>query len=304
MVVEEKTFEVLARNLIPHKFVYYAPKSLREAIELFSEKQGSKVIAGGQSLLTIMKLRLVRPSALVDISGLMDELSYVQDRGKYLAVGGLVTHDEAERNDTIRENFPILHDSISKIADQQIRNLGTVGGAVCAGDPAGDLPVALRTIKADFVLQGRNGNRILPSEDFLVGAYKTAANADEILTEIRLPYLPPRSGSASLRHSLRENDFAIMIVGTVLALDGGGICSEARIGIAPAGPIPSRATAAEKCLIGKKLDDEVIYAAGEKAVEGANPREDINGSRDYKLHLIKVLTKRSLKLALSRIKQD
>jgi carbon-monoxide dehydrogenase medium subunit len=287
--------------MIPKKFDYYAPTSINEAIQLLSENEEAKVLAGGQSLLGLMKLRLTAPTALVDISKLRD-LSYVREDGNYLVIGALTTHDTIEHSPTIKENFTILHEAASKIGDQQTRNLGTIGGSACHADPAADLPTALRVLDAEFVIQGKKGERVVPASDFFVDMFTTAVGHDEVLTEIRLPYLPPKSGSAYIKHALREHDFAIVIAGTVLTVRDGNVCKDVRIGLGATGPTPLRAASAEQYLKDKTFDDKAIVQAAEKASEGVNPPSDLHGSKEYRLAMIKIATKRSLKLALSRVK--
>jgi aerobic carbon-monoxide dehydrogenase medium subunit len=289
--------------MVPKKFKYYAPETLNEAINLLNENEDAKILAGGQSLLALMKLRLAGPPVLVDVQKLSLDFSYVRVQGDLLAIGALTTHDTVERNQTIKDKFAILNDAVIKIGDQQIRNIGTIGGSACHGDPAADLPVVLLALNAEIVLVGKTGQRIVSARNFFVDVFTTAVKRDEILTEIRLPFLPPRSGSSCIKHSLRESDFAIMIAGTVLTLGEDTVCKEARICIAPAGPTPIRANSAEQYLRGKTLDEKIISEAAEKATEGADPPSDINGSRGYRLEMIKVLTRRSLELALSRIKE-
>jgi len=287
--------------MIPKKFDYYAPTSLNEAIQLLSENGEAKVLAGGQSLLNLMKMRLASPNALVDISKIPD-LSYIREEGDHLAIGALTTHDTIEHSLAIKEKFTILNEAVSKIGDQQIRNQGTIGGSACHADAAGDLTTVLRVVDAQFVIQGKKGERVVPAQDFFVDIFATAVGHDEVLTEIRLPYLPPKSGSAYLKHSLREHDPAIVNVGTVLTVGDRNACKDLRIGLGAAGSTPLRATSAEQHLRGKTFDDKTIVEAAEKATEGADPPSDVHGSREYRLEMIKVLTRRSLKIALSRVK--
>ena len=287
--------------MTPKKFDYYAPTSLNEALTLLHEKEESKVLAGGQSLLALMKLRLAAPAALVDISKLQD-LSYIRDEKDHLAIGSLTIHDLVEHSKVIREKFTLLNDAASKIGDQQIRNKGTVGGSCCHADPAADLPTALTAADARFVIQGRSGQRVVPATDFFVDLFQTAVGHDEVLTEIRLPYLPARSGSAYIKHSRREGDFAITSVGTVVTVGDGNVCKDVRFALGAVGPTPLRAKKTEDYLKGKTLDDKTIQEASEFANEGADPPSDMHGSRDYRLEMIKVFTRRTLKLALSRVK--
>ena len=286
--------------MIPKKFNYFAPTSLDEAVRFLSEDSEAKVLAGGQSLLVLMKLRLAAPSSLVDITKLPG-LSYVRDQGDYFAIGALTTHDEVEQDRAIKENFTLLNDAVSRIGDQQVRNRGTIGGSACHADPAADLPTALLVADARFVIRGRSGERVIPARDFFVDMFVTAVGHDEILTGVRLPHLPPRSASAYTKQSLRESDSASAAVGVVVTLKGDAMCEDLRIGIGGAGPIPLRSTSAESYLRGRKLDETKIAEASERAVEGADPPPDVHGSKQYKLEMIKVLTRRSLNLALSRV---
>jgi aerobic carbon-monoxide dehydrogenase medium subunit len=288
--------------MIPKKFDYYSPGSLQEAIRLLRQNGEAKVLAGGQSLLPLMKLRLAAPTALVDISKLRD-LSYIRDDGDHLAIGALVTHDAVERDGTIEDRFTLINDAVARIGDQQVRNLGTIGGSVCHADPAADLPTALLVADTRFVMEGEDGKRTVPARDFFVDFFSTAVGHDEILTELQVPHLPRGSGSAYIKHGLREADFAIANVGTIVTMEEDGKkCREARIGLGSAGPTPLRAASAEQYLKGRPLDEATIAEAAERVIEGANPSSDVHGSREYRLKMIKVLTRRSLGLALSRVR--
>lgn len=285
--------------MIPKKFDYYAPASLDEAIRFLHENEEAKILAGGQSLLPLMKLRLASPTAIVDISKLRD-LAYVRDKGDYLAIGALTTHDTLENDKSVKERFSLINDAVVRIGDQQVRNLGTIGGSACHADPAADIPTALLVTDARFVIEGKNGTRVVPARDFFVDFFTTAVGHGEILTEVRVPYLSQKSASAYVKHSLRESDFGIAMVGTVVTLEDGNSCRDVRIGIGAAGPTPLRATPAEQYLKGKILDEATIVETAERAVEGASPPSDVHGSKQYRLRIIKALTKRSLRLALSR----
>jgi len=285
--------------MIPKPFDYYAPASLDEAIRLLGENEEAKVLAGGQSLLPMMKLRLAAPAALVDISRLPG-LSYVREESDHLAVGALTTHDAIERDPLIRKRFSIITDAVERIGDQQVRNLGTIGGSACHGDPASDLPTALLALDARFVLRGPTGERVVRAGDFFLDYFATAAQKDEILTELRLPFVPPRGGTAMVKHSLRAADFPIAIVASVLTMGAGKTCIDARIAVGAAGPKPIRASSAERYLKGSSLDEGTLALAAERATDGAEPTSDVHGSREYRLAMIKVLTRRSLELAVSR----
>jgi carbon-monoxide dehydrogenase medium subunit len=287
--------------MTPKKFDYYSPASLSEAIQLLQEKEDAKVLAGGQSLLALMKLRLAAPAALVDITKLRD-LSYIRQEKDYVAIGALTIHDYVEHNEIIRNRFPILVDAASKIGDQQIRNRGTIGGSSCHADPASDFPTALTACDASFVVNGKNGERVVPTSEFFVDLFTTAVGHDEVMTQIRVPNFPPKTGSAYIKHSRREGDFAIVGTGVVVTVGEGSVCKNIRIALGAVGPKPLRATASESYLKGKTLDDKTIAEAAEKEVDGADPPSDLHGSREYRLEMIKVFIRRTTKLALSRVK--
>ncbi|MDA4111167.1 MAG: xanthine dehydrogenase family protein subunit M [Thaumarchaeota archaeon] len=286
--------------MTPKKFDYYSPTSINEAIQLLHDNEDSKVLAGGQSLLALMKLRLAAPSALVDISKLQ-EMSYVREDKDYLGIGALTIHDIIEHNQTIKKKFTLLTDAASKIGDQQIRNVGTIGGSSCHADPAADLPTALSAVNAHFVIRSGKGQRIVPATEFFVDLFQTAVGHDEVLSEIRLPYLPPRSGSGYIKHSRREGDFAIVGTGVVLTMGDGNVCKDIRIALGAVSATPLRAKSAEEYLKGKTLDDKNIADAAEIANEGADPPSDMHGSKEYRMEMIKVFTRRTVKLAMSRV---
>ncbi|MDA4121294.1 MAG: xanthine dehydrogenase family protein subunit M [Thaumarchaeota archaeon] len=287
--------------MYPKKFDYYAPTTLQEAIKLLHEKEDSKVLAGGQSLLALMKLRLAAPAALVDLSMIQDELSYVKDGKDHLAIGSMTPHDVIEHDKTIEKLFPILKDAASKIGDQQIRNLGTIGGSCCHADPASDLPAALLALDPEFVVQGPKKERVIKASEFFVDTFTTAVAKDEILTEIRIPHLPRGSGSAYIKHSRREGDFSIVSAGVSVTVGPGDTCKDARISLGAVAATPIRAKAAEDYLKGKKFTDKEIVEASQRANQGADPPSDMHGSKEYRMDMIGVFTKRAIKLALSRV---
>jgi len=285
--------------MIPKKFDYRVPSSVAEAIGFLGENEEAKVLAGGQSLLPMMKLRLAAPSVIVDISALRG-LSYVEDKREYLAVGALTSHDTLENDRLIKKRFALIEDAVAGIGDQQVRNLGTIGGSACHADPAGDLPTALLVADAQFVIEGRKGKRVVGGRDFFLDLFSTAVGRDEILTEVRLPYLPRRSSSAYMKHAVRHEGFALAMVGVAVTFDDRNACAAARIGVGAAGPTPLRAASAEKYLTGKTLDEATMSEAAARVAQEADPPQDVHGSREYRLGVIEALTKSSLRLALDR----
>jgi aerobic carbon-monoxide dehydrogenase medium subunit len=286
--------------LTPKQFEYYAPATLSETIELLKTKDESKVLAGGQSLLALMKLRLAAPKNIIDITNLRG-MSYIREDKGYLAIGALTIHDMVEQSDVIRDKFTLLYDAASKIGDQQIRNRGTVGGSSCHADPAADLPTALLAANAQFVIEGPKGKREISAQDFFIDVFTTALEHDEVLTEIKIPNFPPRSGSGYIKHSRREGDFAITSCGVVVTMEGNR-CNDVRIALGSIAPTPLRFKNAEEFLKGKTLDDKTIMEASLQKPEGADPPSDMHGSAEYRMEMIKVFTRRSLKLAMSRVK--
>jgi carbon-monoxide dehydrogenase medium subunit len=287
--------------LTPKKFDYYAPASLQEAIQILHENEDAKILAGGQSLLALMKLRLAAPTALVDLNTIQEDLSYVREEKDHMAIGALTPHDVIEHDENVERRFPILKDAASRIGDQQIRNRGTIGGSCCHADPASDFPAALLALDPTFVARGPSGERTIPASEFFVDTFTTAIAKDEILTEIRVPFLPRDSGSAYIKHSRREGDFAIVSCGVAVIKGPGDTCKDVRISLGSVAATPIRAKAAEAYLKGKKLDDKEIEEAAKLANKEADPPSDMHGSREYRMDMIRVFTKRSLKLALSRV---
>lgn len=288
--------------MTPKQFEYYRPRTLDETIDLLKTKDESKVLAGGQSLLALMKLRLAAPKNIIDITKL-EGMSYIREEKDYLAIGALTIHDLVEHSPIIREKFTLLSDAASKIGDQQIRNRGTIGGSTCHADPAADLPTALLAADAWFVVQGPNGKREIAPKDMFVDVFTTATEHDEVLTEIKIPNFPPKSGSGYIKHSRREGDFAITSCGVVVTMDtANNVCKDVRIALGSVASTPIRFKNAEEFLKGRTLDEKTIMEASLKVPEGADPPSDMHGSREYRLEMIKVFTRRSLKLAMSRVK--
>jgi aerobic carbon-monoxide dehydrogenase medium subunit len=287
--------------LTPKQFDYYSPSTLRETIELLKTKEESKVLAGGQSLLALMKLRLAAPKSIIDITNLQG-MSYIREEKDYLAIGALTIHDMIEHSQVIRDKFTLLYDAAYKIGDQQIRNRGTIGGSTCHADPAADLPTALLAAGAWFVVEGPKGKREIPPNEMFVDVFTTSIEHDEVLTEIKIPNFPAHSGSGYIKHSRREGDFAITSCGVVVTMEPGNKCKDVRIALGSIASTPLRFTNAEEFLKGKVLDEKTIVEASQKEPVGADPPSDMHGSREYRMEMIKVFTKRSLKLAMSRVK--
>lgn len=285
--------------MIPAPFDYLAPKTLDEAVSLLRKYgEEAKILAGGNSLLPLMKLRLTSPKYLVDINRI-GGLEYIRESGGFLRIGALTRIADLEASDLIRTRYPAIHDATSHIADPLVRNLGTAGGNIAHGDPANDLPAVMLALGAEFAITGRGGKSI-PAEAFYIDTFQTALKPDEILTEIRVPMPSTRSGGAYLKLEKRVGDFAIVGVAAQLTLDAQGNCERVGIGLTSVGPTALKPKKAEEYLRGKKLDVGSIRRAAELAGEEAKPTSDLRGPAEYKGDMVKVLTVRAMKRALER----
>ena len=279
--------------MIPAAFDYVAPRTLPEAVaELVQRGQEAKVLAGGHSLIPLMKLRLSTPSFLVDI-GRINNLNYIREEDGHIAIGALTTHHDIQLSELIRRKLPLLSSAASQIGDPQVRNRGTIGGAAAHADPFGDFPTCLLALEADFIIAGPREERTIPARDFFVDTFTSALEPNEILREIRVATPPEGSKGTYLKFSRRSQDWAIVAVAAQVSLSGHEVKNVA-IGLTGMGSTPLRARAVEQALRGKAGHDDEIRAAAEKAAEGTNPQQDLNGSPDYRRHLATVLTRRAL----------
>ncbi len=286
--------------MIPASFEYLRPKTLPEAIGLLQQYgDDAKILSGGQSLIPMMKLRLARPGYLMDINRITG-LSHIKEEGGYLRIGGLTREAELEASPLVRAKYPIIIDTAHVIADPQVRNLATVGGNLAHGDPANDHPATMVALGAQVVATGAKGERVIPIEDFFLTLFSTALQHEEILTEIRIPIPPPRSGGAYLKLERKVGDFATAAVAVQLTLDDQGACQNVGIGLTNVGPTPVKARKAEDFLRGKKLDEANIAKAAQLAADESDPSADLRGPVEYKKGLVKELAKRALTRALQR----
>jgi carbon-monoxide dehydrogenase medium subunit len=288
--------------MFPPSFDYHAPTTLAEAVALLGKfGEEAKVLSGGQSLLPLMKLRLGQPGHLVDI-GKIPGLEFVEEKDGFLRIGGRTREVTLDRSDVIRSRYPLLADATAVIADPIVRNLATVGGNLAHGDPANDHPAAMLALGARVVATGPKGAREIPVDGFFTGLFATVLRPDEILTEIRVPVPPPRSGGAYLKLERKVGDFATAAAAVQLTLSAGGEVERAGIGLTNAGPTPVKAVEAEKYLVGKKVDDKTVAEAARLAAKAANPSADRRGAVDYKREMARVLTARAIKKAAERAK--
>ena len=286
--------------MIPSAFDYHAPGTLDEAVALL-ERLGdeAKVLSGGQSLLPLLKLRLGDAGHLVDI-GRIPGLTGITETDGCLRIGGATREADLERSDLIREKYPILLDTAVVIADPLVRNRATVGGNLAHGDPANDHPATMLALEADVVARGPGGERTIPITRFFTGLFATALAPAEILTEIRIPVPPPRSGGAYVKLERKVGDFATAAAAAQVTLGGQGEVARIGIGLTNAGPTPIKATAAEDHLRGRQPDDEAIAEAARLAADAASPSADRRGSVEYKRDMARVLTGRAITRAVQR----
>jgi len=288
--------------MIPPAFDYFRPNTVPEAVALLQQHgSNAKILSGGQSLIPMMKLRLARPGCLIDINRIPG-LSYIREDGGFLKIGGLTREADLEASAVVKSKYPLLLDTVGVIADQQVRNLATVGGNLAHGDPANDHPATMLALGAQVVATGAKGERVIAIEEFFVSLFTTALKQDEILTEIRIPAPPAKSGGAYFKIERKVGDFATAAVAVQLTLGASGAVQKVGIGLTNAGPKPVKAKKAEEFLKGKKLEASVVDQAAQLASEEAQPSSDLRGPAEYKKGLVKELTKRAIAKAAERAK--
>ena len=283
--------------MIPLAFDYEVAESVDHAIELLGQHgEEAKLLAGGHSLLPIMKLRLAAPAVLVDL-GRLEDLKYVRDEGDHIAVGAMTRHTDVEHNQLLQEQCGLLAYTTSLVGDPQVRHRGTIGGSIAHGDAASDLPSALLALEGTFVVKGSGGERTVAAADFFEDYLQTALAPDEVLTEIRVPKLGQNAGWSYKKFNRRAQDWAVVGAAAVVERSNGSI-SSARIGLTNMGSTPVRATAAENALSGASADS--VAEATSSADEGTSPASDIAASAEYRRHLARVLSRRAVEEALGR----
>src|SRR5918994_1489535 len=283
--------------MIPLAFDYEVAESVDHAIDLLGQHgDEAKLLAGGHSLLPIMKLRLAAPAVLVDL-GRVEGLKYVRDEGDHIAIGAMTRHTDVEHDGLLQEQCGLLAYTTSLVGDPQVRHRGTIGGSLAHGDAASDLPSALLALEGTFVVKGSGGERTVAAADFFEDYLQTALAPDEVLTEIRVPKLGQNASWSYKKFNRRAQDWAVVGAAAVVERSNGSI-SSARIGLTNMGSTPLRATAAESALSG--ADASSVAEATSSADEGTSPSSDIAASAEYRRHLARVLTRRAVEEALSR----
>jgi len=277
--------------MIPATFDYEVAESTEHAVSLLA-REDAKVLAGGHSLIPLLKLRFARPSLLVDI-GRIDGLSYVRDAGEWLAIGATTRYKTIREDPLVQEHCPIVSHTTGLIGDPQVRHCGTIGGSLAHGDPASDLPAVALALGAELVIEGPEGVRTVPAAEFFRGVFDTAVAPGELLTEIRMPKLGTWTGWSYLKYTRRAQDWATVGVAAILRRENGGV-DEARIALTNMGATPLRATAAEQALVAGGADPAAQMA------DGTDPASDVGASAEFRSHLARVIGKRAIEEALSR----
>jgi carbon-monoxide dehydrogenase medium subunit len=283
--------------MIPAGFDYIAPKSLAEVIRALADHgEDAKLIAGGHSLLPLMKLRLANPGLLIDISKISG-LNRITQQDDKLVIGALATHYQIESSELLKRRCPLLCQTARAIGDVQVRNRGTIGGSLVHADPAADWPAAILALGGQLRINGPKGERSLDVEKFFLGPMTTAIDASEILTEIHVPAAPRRSGCAYLKAPQQASGFAVVGVAVVLRTDSKGRCEDIGIGVTGLGEKPFRARAVEERLRGNKLSAKLIETSATLVSDGVDPLEDLNAAADYRAHLARVYAARAVQAA-------
>jgi carbon-monoxide dehydrogenase medium subunit len=284
--------------MIPASFDYITPYNLADALRALSANgDEAKILAGGQSLLPLLKLRLANPKLLVDLRKI-PRLASIRQTGDKIVIGAMATHFHIESSVLLRAKCPLLTAVASVIGDVQVRNRGTIGGSLSHADPAADWPAAILALGGEVKITGSTGERWLPAADLFVGPMTTAIEETEILTEVRVPAASTRAGSAYEKMAQQASGFAIVGVAASIKVDRAGRCDDVGVGITGLSEKPFRAGAVEAGLRGNKLTAKLIDEASSHAADGVEPLEDIHADADYRGHLARVLTRRALQAAL------
>jgi carbon-monoxide dehydrogenase medium subunit len=286
--------------MYPAAFEYHAPTSIQDALGLLGRLgDEAKILAGGHSLIPMMKLRLAQPKHLIDLRK-VPGLAGIREEGGTLVIGAMTTHWQMESSALLKQKMPILAETAAVIGDPQVRNLGTIGGSLAHADPAADQPATMIAVGAELVCQGPRGRRTVKVDDWFRGLMTTALGEDEILVEIRVPIWPAGSGGCYMKFPHPASRFAVVGVAAMVTLDRDGRCTRAGVGITGAGTRAGRARGVEAGLVGQVLDASAIEAAAQKAADGVDVQADLQGSVEYKSHLCRVFARRAIAEAVKR----
>jgi carbon-monoxide dehydrogenase medium subunit len=285
--------------LIPASFEYHRPGSVDEAVSLLAELgEEGRVLAGGHSLVPMMKLRLAEPAHLVDLAGVEGLRSIAEVEGA-IHIGAMTTQAEIIASDALAERYPILREAAGLIADPQVRARGTIGGNLANGDPGNDMPAVMMALDASYVLRGAGGERTLGARAFYRGPFETALETGELMTGVRIPTPPAGQGQAYCKLKRKVGDYATAAAAVALAMDGAA-CSQAAIALTNVGITPLFAEAASAALVGSAVDAAAVEAAAEAAVDITDPASDLHGPAEYRKHAAGIMTRRAIEAALAR----
>lgn len=286
--------------MYPAAFEYHAPANVKDALGLLGRfKDDAKLLAGGHSLVPMMKLRLAQPKHVIDLRK-VPGLAGIKEDGGAIVIGAMTTHWQMESSTLLKSKCPVLAETAAVIGDPQVRNLGTVGGSLAHADPAADQPATMIALGAELVCEGPKGRRTVKADDWFQGLMATALREDELLVELRIPALPSGTGAAYMKFPHPASRFAVVGVAAVVTLDREGKCTRAGVAVTGAGTKAVRAKGVEAALAGKKLDAGAIEAAAQKAADGVDVQADLQGSVEYKSHLCRVFAKRAITEAAKR----
>jgi aerobic carbon-monoxide dehydrogenase medium subunit len=283
----------------PYPFAYHRATSVDDALSLLASEEEGKLLAGGQSLLPVMKLRLAQPGTLIDISEIA-ELRGARVDGDTLVIGALTTHHDLETDPLIAEHAPLLAEIARVVGDQQVRNRGTLGGAIAHADPAADYPAGVLALDATIVAQGPNGEREIPIAAFFQGFMTTAIEPNELLTAIRIPRARPGTGVSYQKLANPASGYAVAGIAAVVEKAADGTIGAVRVGITGVGDVAYRATSVEEALAGQQPDEELITSASAHAADGVEPLDDLHAPAAYRARVAGNLTRRAITTALER----
>jgi carbon-monoxide dehydrogenase medium subunit len=285
--------------MYPAAFEYHAPATVKDALKLLGKLDDAKILAGGHSLVPMMKLRLAQPKNIIDLRK-VTTLSGIKEEKSVITVGAMTTHWEVESSPVLKAKAPVVSETAAIIGDPAVRNKGTIGGSLAHADPAADMPATAIALGFEFVCEGAKGKRTVKVDDWFQGLMATALKESELLTQVRIPVWPAGSGAAYLKFPHPASRFAVVGVCAAVTLDANGSCTKASVGVTGAGTKAVRAKGVEAGLVGKQLDAATIEAAAQKAAEGVDVQADLQGSVEYKSHLCRVFAKRAIEAAVKR----
>ncbi len=285
--------------MYPSAFDYYRPTSVDEVIKLLKENPEGKIIAGGHSLLPMMKLRLAAPASLIDI-GRIAGLSGISSSNGNVVIGSTTTYDEVHKSDVIKQSLPMMTEAAYVVGDVQVRNRGTIGGSIAHADPAADFPAVLLALDAQVKAVGPNGERTIGVDDFFIDMFTTSLEPEEVVTEISIPKPQGKTGMAYEKFAHPASGYAIVGVAAMVTLGSDGKVASARVAVTGAGPIAVRANGTEDALSGQDPSADAVKAAAQKASDGMTFLGDIHAGEEYRAHLTRVFTERALNTAVAR----